>query len=137
MVDTRFAVSVHIMVTLAYHQDELMNSQALAQALKTNATFIRKLVSKLVDAKLIESYRGKGGGIKLASKAAAISLADIYSACMEEKLLISTHNKPALKACKVSCSMNKILCSVVEGIEKSTKNYLAEIYLSDLVKKVS
>ena len=65
MVDTRFSVSVQIMVTLAYHSDELMNSDLLSKVLKTNPTFVRKLVSKLVEAKLVDSFRGKGGELKL------------------------------------------------------------------------
>lgn len=137
MVDTRFSVSVHIMVILAYHEDELMNSEALALDLKTNPTFIRKLVSRLVDAELIKSYRGKGGGIKIARSPSNISLEEIYIASTEEKPLVSTHKKPVTKSCPVSCSMSDILCNIVEGIETCTKTYLSKMYVSDLVKKVS
>ena len=138
MVDTRFSVSVQIMVTLAYHSaDEMMNSELLAKSLKTNATFIRKLVSNLVDAELVESFRGKGGGVKLAKDPTAISLKEIYLASTEAKTLISAHKKPISKACPVSCSFDDIFCDIVEGIEFSTQNYLAKKYLSDLLKKVN
>lgn len=138
MVDTRFSVSVQIMVTLAYHQDEMMNSEALAKVLKTNATFIRKLVSNLVEAELVESFRGKGGGIKLGKSPADISLNDIYVASTEAKPLISTHKKTVTKACPVSCSFDDIFCKeVVDGIEGVTQSYLSKKYLSDLLKKVS
>lgn len=134
MVDTRFSVSVQIMVTLAYHSDELMSSEGLSKVFKTNPTFIRKLVSNLVEAKLVNSYRGKGGGIKIARSANEITLKDIYIASTNEKTLISAHKKPALKACPVSCNMDKIFCDIVDGIETSTKNYLAKKYLSDILK---
>lgn len=137
MVDTRFSVSVHIMVSLAYHQDELMSSEDLAKVLKTNATFVRKLVSRLVEAQLVESYRGKGGGIKLARSASDISLDEIYSASLEEKPLMCTPKKPVTKACAVSCSMNEILCNISGGIENSTKSYLSKMTVGDLLKKVS
>ena len=39
MVDTRFSVSVHIMVSLAYNQDELLSSETLAKVLKTLKLF--------------------------------------------------------------------------------------------------
>lgn len=136
MVDTRFSVSVHIMLTLAYHQDELMNSEYLARVLKTNPTFIRKLVSKLAHSGLIISYRGKGGGIKMAQPPTKIALSDIYKAALEDKTLVSPHKKPAVKACAVSCSMNEILCGIVQGIEDSTTSFLSHIYLSDLLKKI-
>jgi Rrf2 family protein len=134
MVDTRFSVSVQIMVTLAYHSDELMSSESLSKVFKTNPTFIRKLVSNLVEAKLVDSYRGKGGGIKIARPASEITLKDIYIASTEEKTLIKTHKKPTIKSCIVSCSMDKIFCDIVDGIETSTKNYLAKKYLSDILK---
>ncbi len=136
MVDTRFSVSVHIMVSLAYHQDELVNSDFLAKMLKTNATFVRKIVSRLVDAKLIESYRGKNGGIKLGKPAADITLKEIYCAMMDEKCLLATHKKAPSKSCAVSCSMEDILGNIVDGIESSTKNYLAKITIHDLLKKI-
>lgn len=137
MVDTRFPVSVHIMLSLAYHQDEMMNSDQLAQVLKTNATFIRKLVSRLVEAGLVESFRGKGGGIKIAKEPKNISLKEIYLASLEEKPLLCIPKKPVTKACQVSCSMNEILCDIVGGIETTTQQYLSKMTLQDLLKKVS
>lgn len=137
MVDTRFSVSIQIMLTLAWHEDELLNSEMLAGVLKTNATFVRKLVSNLVSRGLVESFRGKGGGIKLAKSPDKISLKEIYIASTEEKPLISCHNKPTMKACAVSCSIQEIIGDVVEGIEASTKSYLSKRTLQDLMKNVS
>lgn len=137
MVDTRFSLSVHVMMTLAYSEEELVNSEYLAGVLKTNPTFIRKIVSRLVDAELVESFRGKGGGIRIARSPAEISLSEIYSAAVEEKCLVSTHRKPVFKNCPVSCCMDEILDDIVDGIEDSTKNYLSKLCLSDLLKKVS
>jgi Rrf2 family protein len=137
MVDTRFPVSVHIMVSLAYHQNELMSSDQLAKVLKTNPTFIRKLVSRLVEAGLIESFRGKGGGIRISKDPADISLKDIYLASLEEKQMLCTPKKPITKACPVSCSMTEILCGIVNGIEINTHAYLEKMNLNDLLKKVT
>lgn len=137
MVDTRFPLSVHIMVSLAYHQDELMNSDQLAAILRTNPTFVRKLVSRLVEAGLVQSFRGKGGGIKLSGTPKEITLKDIYIASLDEKPIMCTPKKAVTKECPVSCSMNDILCGIVGGIEKSTQEYLEQMNLQDLLKKVS
>lgn len=136
MVDTRFSVSVQIMMTLAFHSDELTNSENLAKVLKTNATFIRKLVSNLVEAQLVESFRGKNGGIKIARNPSDITLNDIYIAATGEKTLISLHKKPTIKACPVSCCIGDVLDDIVDGIEHSTQTYLAKKTLCDLMKKV-
>lgn len=136
MVDTRFSVSLQIMVTLGYHGQELVNSEYLARSLKTNATFIRKLVTRLVDAGLVESFRGQGGGVRLAKSCDQINLKEIYLAATAEKPLVSSHKKPALKACPVSCAMGQIFCDIVSGMEKSTQAYLTGKRLSDVLKKV-
>lgn len=136
MVDTRFSLSIHVMMTLAWHQDELVNSEYLATALKTNPTFVRKIVSRLVEASLVESFRGKGGGIRIARPASDITLDEIYCAAVSEKCLVSTHRRTVMKSCPVSCSMDDILGSVVDGIEDSTRSYLSRHKLSDLLKKV-
>ncbi len=125
------------MVTLAYHQGEMFNSEFLAEVLKTNPTFVRKLVSPLVEAGLVESFRGKGGGIKLARSPSDITLKDIYVAAVDDKSLVCNPKKPTTKACPVSCSMSDILCGIVDGIEGATKSYLAKMSLQDLLKKVS
>jgi Rrf2 family protein len=136
MVDTRFSLSVHVMMTLAYHKEELVNSDYLAGVLKTNPTFVRKIVSKLVEADLVESFRGKGGGIRISRSPSDITLSDIYAAAVEEKCLVSTHKKPVMKSCPVSCCMENILSDIVDGVEASTKSYLSRMHLSDLLKKV-
>ena len=136
MVDTRFSVSVQIMMSLALHKDELLNSETLASVLQTNATFVRKLVANLVDAKLVASFRGKGGGIRLAKNPDKISLKDIYLASTQDKPLVHVHKKPVIKACSVSCCIEDVLGDIVQGVEETTQKYLSNKYLSDLMKAV-
>ena len=137
MVDTRFSVSLQIMVTLAAHEsDGLCNSQDLAKVLKTNPTFVRKLTARLVEGGLIASFRGKNGGIRLARTPKEIGLDEIYCVSMSEQPLLKTANKPVTKACKVSCAMNRIFCDVSSGIENATKSYLAKRNLSDILRKI-
>ncbi len=136
MIDTRFSVSIQIMMTVAHHKDELVTSELLANALDTNPTFVRKMVSRLVEADLLNSYRGKGGGIELARKPNQISLNDIYIASTNEKKLINVHNKPIVKTCEVSCCIKSVLNNLVDGIETSTQSYLAKKTLHDLMKQV-
>lgn len=136
MIDTRFSVSIQIMMTIASHSEELVKSEFLAKVLHTNPTFIRKIVSRLVDAELVTSFRGKGGGLQLAKRPSDISLKEIYVAATEEKKLINTHDKPIKKSCKVSCCIDEVLDEVVEGIESATSQYLAKKSLNDLLKKV-
>ena len=135
MVDTRFAVSVHILTALACSKDCLLTSPTLAKSIRTSPVVVRRLVSKLVENGLVESFRGKSGGLKLSRRPEQISLRDVYLAATDGPLLAVT-NKPAQKECAVSCSMGKILGEVVDGLEAASLDYLGKIKLSDLAKKV-
>ncbi|WP_374001473.1 Rrf2 family transcriptional regulator [Bdellovibrio bacteriovorus] len=136
MVDQRFSVSVHIMTALAYHKGELMTSEELASGIRTNPTVIRRLISKLVEAGLLSSFKGKSGGVKLAKTPKEISLKDVYIA-ISEKRLIATPDKDPNKNCVVSCSMKKLMCEVVDGMETNSMQYLQSIRLSDLTSRIS
>lgn len=136
MIDQRFAVSVHIMTVLAYHPETLMTSEQLAGSIGTNPTVVRRLLSKLVEADLVESFKGKAGGVKLGKTAKEINLKDIYLA-ISDKQLIACPDKVPLDECKVSCSISKIFGSIADGVEKSSMTYLAGIRLSEVAAKVS
>ncbi|MFP5459789.1 MAG: RrF2 family transcriptional regulator [Bacteriovoracia bacterium] len=136
MVDTRFSVSVQIMMTLALYGEELVQSSLMARALKSNPTFVRRLVGALVEAGLVQSYRGKGGGLRLAQAPKDISLRDIYSAATANKKLMAAHKKPITRACPVSCCIESVLTDIVGGIEQTTHAYLEKKSLADMMKRV-
>lgn len=135
MVDTRFAVSVHIMTALAHRRDGRLTSPRLAESIRTNPIVVRRLVAKLVERGLVTSYRGKAGGLELARSPEEISLRDVYLASTEKPLVAISAKKPQ-KECAVSCAMGKILREVVRGMEDASLSYLDRIRLSDLTRKI-
>lgn len=137
MIDTRFSVSIQILMTLAHHTDEMVSSALLASVLSTNATFIRKIVAPLIDAGIIQSFKGKGGGITLARRPNEINLKEVYQIVTLDKPLVQVHNKPVYKSCEISKCVGNILYDLVEGIEDATLQFLENKKLSDLMKKVA
>ncbi|WP_413290295.1 RrF2 family transcriptional regulator [Bdellovibrio sp. HCB337] len=137
MNDQRFSASVHIMTVLAFHKDEKMTSEQLAESIRTNPTVVRRLLAKLAEAGLLESFKGKAGGVLLAKPPKEITLKDIYMATTTDKKLICTSEKEPTKSCLVSCNMKEIMADVIEGFEDHSMVYLAKIRLSDLTSKVS
>lgn len=123
------------MTALAHAEGALMNSEALANSIQTNPTVVRRLVSKLVGAGLIQSFKGKSGGIKLARKAAEIHLSDIYCAT-EHGAPFSAPKKKPQKNCAVSCSMSSIFKKLFAEIEDAQREYLKAISLEDIVKQI-
>ncbi len=59
---TRFVVAIHVLVSLAVVRDKPMRSEDLAFSVNTNATVIRALLGRLMDAGLTTSQLGNGGG---------------------------------------------------------------------------
>lgn len=138
MVDQRFTSSIYILTALAFQEKdstELMTSELLAQGSNSNPASVRRLVAKLVEGELIEAFKGKNGGVRLARRPRDITLYDIYTISCG-KPLIGTADKSPVKHCPVSCSMKKLMEEVIDGVEEATAHYLAKIRLSDLVSKV-
>ena len=139
MVDQRFSVSVHIMTALAFdkcQEGRLKTSEELAKSVRTNPTVVRRLVARLVEAKLLKAYKGKSGGIELARCPDQINLGDIYRAATESTLIRNSKKAPR-KHCPVSCSMGKLMGDVIEGVERNSLKYLSGITLADIAAKVS
>jgi Rrf2 family protein len=136
MVDTRFSVSVHIMTSLAYNEPHLLSSETLALGIKTNPSFIRKLVVQLAAAGLVESVRGKAGGIRLAQKPKDISLDQIYKAVTDNTLMAVPKKTPE-KTCAVSCGIGNVLCKISQEIEENTLKQLAKKNLSQILNQLA
>jgi Rrf2 family protein len=136
MVNQQFSTAVHLMTSLAYHEDRRVHSDYLAQGMRTHPVVVRRLLGALSEAGLITTTRGKTGGIQLAKKQTQITLADIYGAVIKKSLL-NKSKKPALKECPVSCSMAKIVDVVVDGVDGAIHSHLEKIKLSDLTKRIS
>ena len=134
MVDTRFPVSIHLLTSLAYQAPSLVSSEQLAIGIKTNPSFIRKLVIALSQAGLVESVRGKAGGIRLAKAPKDISLDQVYRA-VSENALIAVPRKSALKSCAVSCGMGEVLGNIAQEIEENTLKQLGKKNLNDILKQ--
>ncbi len=135
MVDTRFPVSIHILTSLAYNQPNLVSSEQLAAGIKTNPSFIRKLVVSLSIAGLVESVRGKAGGIRLAKNPKDITLDLVYKAVTDNTLMAVPKKSPD-KNCPISCGMGDVLCRISEEIEENTLKQLAKKNLSEILSQL-
>ncbi len=116
--NSRFAVSVHILSVLASRTDKLLTSEVIAGQVNTNPAVVRKLVGALQKAGLVSSKLGPGGGLSLAAKASSISLACVYTALKEEdtNLLIPEH------AMNSNCDFAKgVLTSLEDSCGKAEK----------------
>ena len=135
MVNQQFATAVHVLTALAFHRKELMSSDSLALSVNTNPVVIRRLLSMLTKASLVETTRGKSGGVKLSKEPSQINLKDVYLALSPVDPMAPRDKSPQ-KNCPVSCAMYAIMTSVSLGSQKVTLKYLESQKLSDLIRKI-
>jgi Rrf2 family protein len=132
--NSRFAMATHIMTALAVEDDKL-NSTYLADSLNTNPVVVRRILSELQKAGLLETEAGRTGGARLAKKPHAISLYDVYAAVDDGNLFAYNPNDPN-KKCTLSCKMKSVLSPVFDAAGEALASKLRKIRLSDLVEAV-
>ena len=92
--DTKFSSAIHTLILIS-ESEMPMNSEQIATSVGTNASYIRKLTTRLRKSGIIEGRRGISG-FKLVKKPEDISLLDIYDSVMETENLhiFDIHQNP-------------------------------------------
>lgn len=111
--NTRFAVATHILAYLAHTQGQPVSSEVLASSAGTHPVVVRRLVSTLREAGLVQSQRGAGGGTLLARPATDISLLDVFQAVQatEPDLFQLGSTNP-----NSHCDLGRVMQETLEGM---------------------
>lgn len=133
--NTRFAVAIHAATVLGFSKASFITSDRIAASINTNPVVVRRVISALSKAGIVESQLGKAGGARLARKPQQITLGEIYRA-VENKGLFALHERPENKKCAVSCAMKQILARVFAKAEQSVDISLAKTTLADVMKPI-
>jgi Rrf2 family protein len=135
-ITNHFPMAVHILLSLAVLTDHKQTSDFIAGSVKTNPVIIRKILGQLQSAKLIRTQAGAGGSTLL-QKPRDISLLDIYAAVnpAQSASLFNFHKRPNQK-CPVGQQIHAVLDEHLQGAQQSLENYLKNVSLADLVKKL-
>ncbi len=134
MLDSHFNTTLHLMIALACKPEDELNSDNLAKSMGTNPAFIRKIMSKLAKAGLIETRRGKSGGASLSKSPKEISLKEIYLAVNAKDTFSGVKNSST--NCPINCSVQSILLKLSTQIERAHLLLLGRIKLSHLTKEI-
>ncbi|MEI6169318.1 MAG: Rrf2 family transcriptional regulator [bacterium] len=127
--------SMRLIIALADRQKKGIvsaSSSEVAKEMDIPYRFLRKLVKRLVVGGLIESRRGKGGGVALAQEARSISLYDILTVTGPRGVELSLCSSDP-KSCNRSalCTMQREFSSIQDEVDRRLKN----IHISDLIQK--
>ncbi len=132
--NTRFAVGVHLLTSLAY-MGGTMTSEELAGSVVTNAVVLRRILARLEKAGLVTGHPGRKGGFALARPVSAITLLDVHRAVGGNGLFAVHANREA-KHCPVSACIKGVLTDVFAKAEGAAEGELRRVRLADVVARV-
>lgn len=133
--NVQFSIALHLMAALAFRDGAEATSADLAQSVNTNASFLRKTLSKLAKSGLVAATRGKNGAYALALPAERITLLDVYRAS-DAPASFAIHDYPVEERCPISCQIKPCTASVLSEVQRSFEEALARKTLADVVAEI-
>ncbi|WP_213525998.1 Rrf2 family transcriptional regulator [Paenibacillus sp. J31TS4] len=135
-ISSRFAVAIHILSLLEMNKGGTNTSDFLASSVNTNPVVVRRIVSMLSRAGLVQVKSGVAGA-RLAKEASAITLLDIYRAVqvVEENGLFAVHECPNPE-CPVGRSIQSAILPVFVSAQRAMESELDRIRLTDILHSI-
>ena len=140
-ISSRFTIAIHIFACMeTFGKEYKITSDFLASSINVNPVIIRKILSQLKDAGLIDVARGTGG-TTAARPIDQITFYDIYMAVdlLEEGELFHFHENPN-PGCPVGRNIHAVLDdrlkSIQEAMENEMKKYTIANVANDIEYKV-
>ncbi|MGZ7441548.1 Rrf2 family transcriptional regulator [Paenibacillus sp. TH7-28] len=136
-ISSRFSVAIHILSLLEINKDGVSTSEYISGSVNTNPVVIRRIMSMLNKAGLVEVRPGVAG-TRLARKLCDITLLDIYRAVhvVEEDGLFAVHDHP-----NTDCPVGRNIQAAIEPIfsiaQKAMEKTLEAVTLQDIVEDIS
>ena len=131
--NSQFTVMVHILTVLAATPVPV-SSAAIADSVNTNPVTIRKAISKLRAAGLVNTIPGSNGGATLRKDASQISLADILDIVKEDCL--GKHANPPNPNCPVGGNIQKVMLNIHKELDDSITETLAKRSINDIWEEI-
>jgi Rrf2 family protein len=133
--NVQFTVAAHIMAALGFFDGKEISSATLAESVNADASFVRKSLSKLSKAGLVDTKRGKSGATVLARPPRQITLLDIYRASGAQPVF-TIHSYPVEKKCPISRNLKECMSGVLSQAQESFESSLSKTTVADLVRQI-
>ncbi len=128
---TRLSNGVHILVFISEHEKENLTSGDIAESIKTNPSYVRKLMGDLKNSGLIISEQGKAEP-RLGRDPSEINLLHVYRAVEGNKPLIHI-NTGTNPECGVGVHIQYALEDFYEKIQRDAEKSMESITLEDII----
>lgn len=126
-----FPLAVHALVYLL-HKGTTISSQELAVNTCTNPARVRKVMSKLHRAGLVDAGRGKGSGYQAKENCAELSLSRVLSALEEDPIDMNWRSGDMDQDCLISSGMAGIMDGIYDKLNGVCRETLSGISIGTI-----
>jgi len=115
--------AVRILLYCAANKGRLSRIPEIAEAYSLSDAFLFKILKPMMDEKIIESVRGRNGGIRLAKDAADITLLDVVRVTEDNFALAECFQDtnadcPLVNSCAFNSALNEALSAFFDVLAK-------------------
>jgi Rrf2 family protein len=104
--------------------DELVSSMALAEELGVESSFIRKVLTKLMNESLVEGFGGRYGGYRILADPAKLTVYDVYVALSKDSYI--------KEQAVLQNKMDKLIAKIITEAEVQFSQVLGKYTIADL-----
>lgn len=137
-ISSRFTIAIHMMTCMeTFKENRKVTSDFLASSINVNPVIIRRILSQLRDAGLVEVKRGTGGA-SVIKPLDQVTFLDVYRAveCIEEDTLFHFHENPN-PDCPVGKNIHNILDDKLLRVQQAMEKELQSITLAEVMEDLS
>lgn len=132
---SEFAIAVHALVFLN-HRGVVLTSDELAENVCTNPARIRKVMTRLKKAGLVQTKEGVDGGYHLELPADRIDLCRVDEAVNVRIVSAAWRSGDAQMECLVASGMADIMDEIYEDLNERCKQHLRSITIADIDQRI-
>ncbi|MDO4541784.1 MAG: Rrf2 family transcriptional regulator [Bacillota bacterium] len=137
-INTKFPMAIHILTLIAmnHNPDMPSTSQLIAKSIGTNPVVVRRIISQLRQAGLLQTRPGVAGA-EFLKEPEDITLLDIYKAVQEDedRGVFDLHQNPS-QICPIGRNIHSALAAPLGSAQLSLERDLAAHTLKDIIMDI-
>lgn len=130
-----FIVATHAAVYLS-HAADWRTSEQIAENVCTNPARVRKVMSKLKKAGIVQAHTSRGGGYRLAAPAEGLTLAQLLSAVQEQVVNVDWRSGSECADCPISRTMAPVMDGIFDRLEQDCRQSLAGVTVAAIQQAI-
>jgi len=139
-ISSRFTIAVHILSIIQQNPSTICTSEFMAESVNTNPVVIRKILSYLKKAGIVQVRRGTGGA-SLTRGLDTLTLLEVFRSVevVEEDQLFHLHENPNPDCpigANIQAVLELILVQAQEAMEQVLANITMEQVMTSLIHKI-